>query len=99
VCADNIIDALKTTGGFSKEIRKRQIAGLIRYVKKLKAEHRLNEEEKSKHEEESPESEVETKDNVELGHSVQSDLQGQPIQQQESCVSGQPETKSNHCMV
>lgn len=35
---ENIIDALKITGGYSQEIKKRHIERTIRYAKRLEAE-------------------------------------------------------------
>lgn len=35
---ENIIDQLKTTGGYYKEIKKRHIERVIRYAKRLEAE-------------------------------------------------------------
>ena len=44
---DNLIDALKVTGGYSKEIRKRQVEGLIRHAKKLKEDLQSNDQDET----------------------------------------------------
>ena len=41
---DNMIDSLKVTGGYSKEISKRQVEGLIRHAKKLEEELQSNDQ-------------------------------------------------------
>jgi len=42
---ENIIDALKITGGYSQEIKKRHIERMIRYAKRLAAERNQSDNE------------------------------------------------------